>query len=365
MKSFDPEIVSNFQFEGSLVKAEPIGAGHINDTYLVEFDSNGSPKCYILQRINRHVFTDPQGMMGNIQLVTNHLSGKIHTAGGDAQRETLSLIPTVTGKSYLETIEGECWRGYHFIKNARTYDVVENIQQAYHAGAAFGKFLNFLSDFPSHSLIETIPDFHHTRKRFEKFVDVVEIDDLNLAHTVDSEIAFILQREREVSILVHAYQAGELPLRVTHNDTKLNNVMIDDRTGEGVCVIDLDTVMPGLALYDYGDAIRSITNTAVEDEQKLSRVNFDEQVFEAYTRGYLEVVGEVLSSREKEFLAFSAILMTLECGMRFLTDHLQGDRYFKVDRPGHNLDRCRTQLKMVVEMEARQEMMQRMVEKYC
>jgi hypothetical protein len=365
MKSFYPEIVTNFQFEGTLVNAEPIGAGHINDTYLAEFDTNGSSKRYILQRINRHVFANPQGMMNNIRLVTNHLREKILTAGGDAQRETLTLIPTVADKSYLETNEGECWRSYQFINNARTYDMVENIQQAYSAGTAFGKFLNWLSDFLSHILIETIPDFHNTRKRFDKFVDAVEKDDLNLAQTVDAEIAFILQRETDVSILVDAYQAGELPLRVTHNDTKLNNVMIDNVTGEGVCVIDLDTVMPGLALYDYGDAIRSITNTAAEDEQELSRVKFDKQVFEAYTRGYLEAVGDVLSSREKELLSFSAILMTLECGMRFLTDHLQGDRYFRVNRLGHNLDRCRAQIKMVLEIEERQEMMQRTIEKYC
>ena len=365
MKSFHPEVISNFQFYGSFVKAEPIVAGHINDTYLVHFDSNGSSKHYILQRINQHVFADPQGMMRNIQLVTNHLREKILAAGGDAHRETLSLIPTNAGKTYLETNEGECWRTYLFINNARTYDMVENIHQAYQAGAAFGKFLNLLSDIPSHSLIETIPDFHHTRKRFESFGDAVEKDELNLAQTVDAEIAFILEREKKVSLLVDAYQAGELPLRVTHNDTKLNNVMMDDVTGVGVCVIDLDTVMPGLALYDYGDAIRSITNKAAEDEQDLSRVNFDEQVFEAYTRGYLETAGDVLSAREKEYLVLSTILMTLECAMRFLTDYLQGNRYFKVNRPGHNLDRCRTQIKMVVEMEERQDMMQRTLEKCC
>jgi hypothetical protein len=365
MKSLHPEVVSNFQFEGSYVGAEPIVAGHINDTYRVDYDSNGLVKHYILQRINRYVFANPEGMMRNIQLVTNHISAKILAAGGDAQRETLSLIPTVAENSYLETNEGECWRGYRFIDNARTYDRVEDILQAYHAGAAFGKFLSWLSDFPLHRLIETIPDFHHTRKRFETFVNTVEKDELNLAHTVAAEIAFILQREREASLLVDAYQAGDLLLRITHNDTKLNNVMIDNLTGKDVCVIDLDTVMPGLALYDYGDAIRSITNTAAEDEQELSKIKFDLQVFEAYTRGYLEAVGEVLSAREKELLAISAILMTLECGMRFLTDHLQGDRYFKVMRPGHNLDRCRTQMRMVVEMEEQQEMMQRTIEKYC
>jgi hypothetical protein len=365
MKPFHPDIISNFQIEGKFSRAEPIGAGHINDTYLVEFDINGSSNRYVLQRINRHVFHDLEGMMGNILAVTEHLSKKINAAGGDAERETLTLIPTVEGNPYFENREGECWRGYHFINNASTYEIVENIQHAYHVGAAYGKFLSWLSDFPSHSLIETIPGFHHTQKRFEIFIDAVDEDELNIAQLVRNEIDFILKRKRYVSILVDAYEDGELPQRITHNDTKLNNVMMDDVSGEGVCVIDLDTVMPGLALYDYGDAIRSITNTAAEDEQDLSKVNFDEQVFEAYSRGYLESAGEVLTGREKEYLAFSALLMTLECGMRFLTDHLQGDRYFKIFRPGHNLNRCRTQMKMVVEMEERQGMMQRTLETFC
>ena len=364
MSLVHPKVVNQFQFVGSLSKAELIGTGHINDTFLVEFNKNGSMKCYILQRINLHVFRNPEGMMGNIEAVTSHLRHKIKSSGGDPEREALSLIPTINGDSYCLTEEGEYWRGYLFISNARTYEIIENVDHAYHAGAAFGKFLRWLSDYPAHNLIETIPDFHHTRKRFETFVAAADKDELNRAHLVKDEIKFVLQREKEVSILVDAHASGELPLRITHNDTKFNNVMIDDESGAGVCVIDLDTVMPGLSLYDFGDAIRTLANPAAEDEADLSLVNFDLQIFDLYTHGYLDAVGNVLTSQEKDHLAFSAILMTLECGMRFLTDHLQGDEYFKIYREDHNLDRCRTQFKLVADMETHFDEMQKIVEKY-
>jgi hypothetical protein len=303
-------------------------------------------------------------MMSNIQAVTSYLVHKIDSSGGDSTRETLTLIPTIDGKCYYQTDEGDYWRSYLFISDASTYELIENSDHAFHAGVAFGSFLYRLRKFPARNLIETIPDFHHTRKRFEALADAVDKDELNRARSSKAEINFAFQREQDVSVLVDARMKGELPERITHNDTKLNNVMIDDMTGTGVCVIDLDTVMPGLSLYDYGDAIRSISNKASEDEQDLRNVNFDLQVFDLYTHGYLDSVGSELTSQEKDHLAFSAILMTLECGMRFLTDHLQGDKYFKIHRDGHNLDRCRTQFKLVADMETHFDEMQRIVEKY-
>jgi Ser/Thr protein kinase RdoA (MazF antagonist) len=364
MKPDFDRIVDQFNFEGEFATAEPYGIGHINDTYIANFAINGSSRRYILQRINHHVFRDPPGLMSNIEAVTTHLRQKIISAGGDPERETLTLIPTVDGNSFIQTDQGEYWRGYLFINNARTYESIENPDHVFHAASAFGNFQKLLSDYPSENLIETIPDFHNTSKRFKAFTESVEKDELNRGRLSKEEIEFVMQRVSDTSILVEKIEKGELPERITHNDTKFNNVMIDNETGTGVCVIDLDTVMPGLSLYDFGDAIRTLANPAAEDERDLSLVNFDFQVFDLYTHGYLDAVGNELTSQEKDYLAFSAILMTLECGIRFLTDHLQGDKYFKIHREDHNLDRCRTQFKLVLDMETHFDEMQRIVEKY-
>jgi hypothetical protein len=364
MKPDFQEIVQEFDFKGDFSSAESYGEGHINDTYIANFKVNGSTQRYILQRINHHVFRDPEGLMSNIQDVTAHLRGKIKIAGGDPKRESLTLIPTVDEKFYIRTEEGDYWRGYLFINNARTYESVENLDHVYHAAKAFGNFQNLLSDYPSENLFVTIPDFHNTQKRFGTFVESVEKDELNRARLSKPEIEFVTQRVKDTSVLVDKLRKGELPERITHNDTKFNNVMIDNDTGAGVCVIDLDTVMPGLSLYDFGDAIRSLANPAAEDERDLSLVNFDLQRFDYYTRGYLDAVGEVLTPEEIKNLPFSAILMTLECGMRFLTDHLQGDIYYKIQRKNQNLDRCRTQFKMVADMEEQFDDMVRIVEGY-
>lgn len=364
MKPDFMRIVNQFDFEGVFLSAEAYGVGHINDTYIAEFAINGSSKRYILQRINHQVFRNPAGLMSNIEAVTSHLRQKINSAGGDPERETLTLIPTLDGNSYIQTEQGEFWRGYVFINNARTYESIEKLDHVYHAAAAFGNFQKLLSDYPPDNLIETIPDFHNTKKRFQAFTESVEKDEFNRGRLSANEIDFVMQRVSDTSVLVEKLENGELPERITHNDTKFNNVMIDNETGRGVCVIDLDTVMPGLSLYDYGDAIRTLANPAAEDEINLSLVNFDLQVFDLYTHGYLDSVGSELTSQEKDHLAFSAILMTLECGMRFLTDHLQGDKYFKIHRDGHNLDRCRTQFKLVADMETHFDEMQRIVEKY-
>ena len=363
MKPNFQDIVGHFAIDGQLNSAVPHGVGHINDTFLAEFQANGGSHCYILQRINHRVFTNPEGVMSNIKAVTDHLRKKIIAAGGDPQRETLTLVPTLDGECYLKTEQGDYWRAYIFINNAQTYEKVVSLDHVYSAAKAFGVFQKQLSDFPSQELYETIPNFHHTRKRFEAFLEAVENDERNRVKICQPEIDFVMQRVAETSILVDMLERGELPERITHNDTKFNNVMIDDKSGEGICVIDLDTVMPGLSLYDFGDAIRFIANPAAEDEQDLSKVVFNLEIYEYFTRGYLGEAGEFLTPLEFEQLAFSAILMTLECGMRFLTDHLQGDIYFKIHRKDQNLDRCRTQFKMIKDMEEQFDEMVEIVER--
>jgi hypothetical protein len=326
--------------------------------------TNGWIQNYILQRINHHVFKNPEGLMKNIEAVTSHLQKKIKEAGGDSSRETLNLIPTVDGNSYFKTDTGNYWRVYIFIDNACTYEVVENMRHVYHAGKAFGTFQNLMSDFPPSELIETIPDFHNTSKRYDKFIKAVARDEKNRCDSCRREIEFATERAAIASHLSEKLHKDQIPERVTHNDTKFNNVMIDIQTGEGICVIDLDTVMPGLSLYDFGDSIRSITNPAREDERDINKVNFDLKIFDQYTRGYLESTRDFLSQEEIKQLPFSAILMTYESGIRFLTDHLEGDNYFKIQRENHNLDRTRTQFKLVQDMEEQFDNMIGIVKKY-
>ncbi len=302
--------------------------------------------------------------MRNIELVTSHLRKKIIAEGGDPQREALALVPSLDGKTYYKSPEGEYWRAYDFIENARTYDVVENMDHAYSAAKAFGKFQKQLSDFPPDELSATIPDFHHTAKRFYNFIHVVETDPINRSGSGKAEIEFVKGWAEHTKRLVDLFEQGKLPERITHNDTKFNNVMIDEENGSGVCVIDLDTVMPGLSLYDFGDSIRSIANPAAESEQDLFRVRFDLQIYDRFTEGYLDAAGSFLTPEEVDQLPFSAILMTLECGMRFLTDYLQGDIYFKTHRKNQNLDRCLAQFKLVSDMEENYDVMTQIVEKY-
>ena len=352
-----------FAIGGEYMSGGPYGMGHINDTFAATFRQASGPTRFILQKINHHVFKDIEGLMSNIVAVTGYLSHKIRATGGDPLRETLTLVPARDGRSFHRTEGGEFWRAYVFIEGARTYESVERMEHVHAAGWAYGAFQNLLRDFPSQTLIETIPDFHHTGRRFKNFLDAVEADVVNRASTAIPEIEFVTKRAPLVPVLVDLMRVGKLPRRITHNDTKFNNVMIDDHTGEGVCVIDLDTVMPGLSLYDFGDSIRSMANTGAEDEPDLSRVNFDLQVYASYTRGYLEATGGFLAREELERLPWAVILMTLECGMRFLEDYLRGDTYFKTNRPDHNLDRCRTQFKLAEGMEDAQEAMASLVEK--
>jgi Ser/Thr protein kinase RdoA (MazF antagonist) len=365
VKSVPLDVVESFEFDGQFEDAGPYGIGHIHDTYLAHFRArNGRRRRYILQRINHRVFLRPDLLMENIQAVTAHLREKIVAAGGDPRRETLNLIPTVEGHTFRRTADGSYWRAYLFVNGAQTYEVAHSLEHVYSAAKAFGTFQKLLEDFPADRLHETIPGFHDTRKRFAAFVEAVERDVANRARLVQREIAFVERRAADTSVLVDLVEQGRLPARVTHNDTKFNNVMIDDETGEGICVIDLDTVMPGLSLYDFGDSIRSGANPAAEDERDLAKVYLDLEIFDHFVRGYLEAVLDSLTSLEVDYLPFSAKLMTFECGMRFLADFLDGDTYFKVHRENHNLDRARAQLKLVQDMEHKMDRMSEVVARY-
>lgn len=345
-------IASHFAFEGRLIHAEPYGCGHINDTHCLWFDRGSFPPVrFILQKINTGIFRDVDGLMNNITLVTEHIRKKLASEGGDYDRGTLTVIPTVDGAPYYRAPDGSCYRAYKFVENTVSLQSVENPAQFGSLAAAFGHFQDQLSDFDASLLVETIPDFHNTVKRFENFAESVKADRAGRRVAAEREIAFAMEREGDAGVLVGMLAKGGLPLRVTHNDTKLNNVLFDAVTGEAVCVIDLDTVMPGLVHYDFGDSIRFGASTAAEDEKDLDRVSMSLELFEAYTRGFMASCGGKLTEAEIGYLPFSAKLMTFECGIRFLSDYLDGDTYFRIHYPEQNLDRCRTQLKLVADME--------------
>lgn len=355
-----------FGFGNQCSYVRPFGAGHINETFAVYMpnEEGEDELSYVLQRVNTYVFKNPKEVMENIFGVTEYLRGSIREAGGNPDRETLSYIKTRSGDNYFEDSEGLPWRCYNFIPDSMCYQSVERPEQFYQSGKSFGKFLKQLGGYPAATLHETIARFHDTESRLADLQRAVKRDVKNRARTCQKEIDFAMQRTADCSVLMEQLRKGELPLRVTHNDTKLNNILFDEKTGEGLCIIDLDTIMPGLAANDYGDSIRFGASTAAEDEPDLDKVHFDINLFEQYTRGYLESAGDVLTDAEKKSLIWGAKLMTLECGMRFLTDYLQGDSYFKTQYPVHNLVRCRTQFKLVEEMEAQFDEMRRIVEQY-
>lgn len=360
------EVIANFRYEGILVDERPYGSGHINDTYLLTFDIAEMGKIkVILQRMNKDVFANPVELMENIVGVTSHLRKKIIENGGDPDRETLNVIPTVAGEPYYLDSKGDYWRSYKFITDATSYDQVEKPEHFYQSAVAFGNFQCLLADYPAETLHETIKGFHDTRARFAAFKKAVEEDKLGRAAGVQKEIDFVLEREDVANYFSELMEKGEIPLRVTHNDTKFNNIMIDNVTGKGICVIDLDTVMPGLAMNDFGDSIRFGASTAAEDELELDKVSCSMELFELYTKGYIEGCNGKLTKREIQLMPMGAKVMTFECGMRFLMDYLQGDVYFKIHRERHNLDRSRTQFKLVADMEEKWETMQRIVEKYA
>lgn len=358
-------LLSNFQLDGKCLSIQRFSTGHINETYLSEFETQDGVAGFIHQRINHFVFKEPEKVMSNIERVTQHARRKLIASGNDPERGTLNIVPTLDGRSFLRDEEGNYWRTYQRILGAHTYDQVVDLRHVYSAAFAFGKFQSLVADLPGVRLFETIPNFHNTPKRFEAFVQALEADPLNRAAGAQSEIAFIQNRQAEMSIIVDGLVTGTIPERITHNDTKLNNVMIDDETGEGVCVIDLDTVMPGSILYDFGDAVRLGASTAVEDEADLSKVGLDIDMFKRLVEGYLDATRSFLTPKEIELLVFSARLLALELGIRFLTDYLQGDQYFRVHRPQHNLDRARTQLKMTAEVERLMEPLQAIVDSFA
>ena len=341
-----------FKLDGEFRSAKAYGSGHIHDTYCATFDDGEREERIILQCINTAIFTDPVAVMENIERVTGHLRSRL-TREADVGRRALQLIRARAGTCWHVDGEGRYWRGYRFIEGAQTYDAVNSPAQAFEAAKAFGEFQRLLANLPGSRLHESIADFHNTRKRFEALERAVGDDVAKRCAEAREEIAFAMSRRAIATALLSA----ELPERVTHNDTKLNNVLLDDETGEGICVIDLDTVMPGFAAYDFGDMVRTMTCPAAEDERDLSRVAMDFELFEAVLRGYLEGTGNFLTARERESLIAGAKVIVFEQGIRFLSDHLAGDAYYKVGRPGQNLDRCRTQFKLLESIERQQDEM--------
>ncbi len=358
------DILSNFAINGEFISCEPYGSGLINRTYVAVYNEGGKRVRYIVQRINTNLFKNVDGLMNNIKLVTEFNRAEIVKRGGDPNRESLTLVPTENGGTYFRTEEGDCYRVYVFIENAKGYDVVEKPEHFYESAVAFGKFAMLLDRFDSSKLFEVLPDFHNTVKRFDNFKKSLEADKFNRAKDVKKEIEFALNREKITHTIVDLLASGKMPSRVTHNDTKLNNVLIDTRTDKAVSVIDLDTMMPGSICYDFGDSIRFGCNPCLEDTPETEKVIFNMPLFETYTKGYLSVFGDTITDIERKNLPMGAILMTYECGIRFLTDYLDGDVYFRKTREGQNIDRTRSQFKLVSDMEKRYDEMLSAVEKY-
>lgn len=359
------KIVAKFQINGTLKSCERYGEGHINETYLAIVDENGKDVWYILQRINSKLFTNVEKLMNNIRLVTEFNRAKIIAKGGNPDRESLTLVYTKDGAPYFHCVDCDSYfRIYKFITDAIAYSTVEKPEHFYQSAVAFGNFANLLAEFDATQLYEVLPKFHNTVKRFNDFETAIKNNTSGRKDNVTKEIDFFLSRKHYASKIVDLLESGKMPTKVTHNDTKLNNVMLDAKTGEYVAVIDLDTIMPGSICYDFGDSIRFGCNPVAEDEVDLTKVVFDINLFEFYVKGYLSALKDSITPIEKENLAFSAILMTYECGMRFLADYLDGDVYFRTHREGHNLDRARTQIKLIQDMEGCFEQMQAIVNKY-
>ena len=351
MNEHELAILRQFCLDAEPASCTPYGCGHINRTYLV---ATAGGRCYILQKINHHTFRDVAGLMENIELVTEHLRRK-----SPDPRSVLTLIRTKDGKSYLEADDGY-WRVFRFVEDSICLQQPESDADFYESAVGFGTFQQLLSDFPAEKLHETIPNFHNTPDRYRAFHETLTRDPMHRAAQVQPEIEFALARQAEMATLQNALDAGELPLRVTHNDTKLNNVLFDAKTRRALCIIDLDTVMPGSALYDYGDSIRFGAATAAEDEQELDKMEMSLERFRVFTRGYVRACPG-LTQKELELLPLGAKVMTMECGVRFLTDHIDGDNYFSIHREGQNLDRARTQFKLVADMERKWDKMKEIV----
>lgn len=354
------DILSNFNIKEEITDIKLFGDGHINDTFLVICPEHK----YVLQRINHKIFKNPEQVMENIANVCRHLKKKVKEANGNPEREVINLVKANDGKYFTEYDEN-FYRMYHFVDDASSYQQIKDPTQFYSAGKAFGNFQKMLCDFPADTLYETIEKFHDTKDRYDKFEQAVINNFSGRKELVKDEIEFVRQRKNDVDKIVKLLENKEIPLRVTHNDTKLNNVLIDSKSGEAVCVIDLDTIMPSTLLYDFGDAIRFGASTAEEDEKDLSKVWVDLNLFEVFAKGFIEELKDDITPLETAYLPFSAKIMTLECGIRFLTDYLDGDVYFKIHRDGHNLDRARTQFKLVEDMENKMKDMSDIIKKIC
>jgi len=351
------EVARHFALYGDILAAAPYGNGHINDTYLLRCSQAGIALRYILQRLNTAIFHEPEKLMANVSRVLTHCSSRL-AGQADASRRALTLVPAHDGRPFWRDAEGGCWRCYLFIEGAKSYDILETPAQAYAAGEAFGGFLALLADIDGERLHETIPHFHDTPSRLAAYDAALAADRRNRAVLARNEIAFVAATRHIAPRLLALQAAGGIPERITHNDTKLNNVMLDIVSGTGVCVIDLDTVMPGQSLFDFGDLVRSSVSPAAEDERDLGKVQLRQDVFAALAKGYLKGCDGCLTKTEIELLPFAGQLITFEIGLRFLTDFLQGDVYFKTHREGHNLDRCRTQFRLVKLLQEQEESLQ-------
>lgn len=359
------EVLSAYEFPATLLGAVRYGQGHINDTFCVLCQpQDGDCRRFILQGLSSAAFPHPEELMENMVGITSFLQKQIVANGGDPMRETLSVVHTKDGKAFYTDSAGKVWRLMPFIENTECYQSAT--PELFEASArAFGRFQHMLEGYPAHTLHEPIARFHDTENRYEKFIAALHADTMGRAAQVQAEIDFVKAHKDDCSVAMQALRDGKLPLRVTHNDTKLNNILFDRTTNEGLCVIDLDTTMPGLSINDFGDSIRFGANHSAEDEKDLSKVNFDISLYEAYTRGFLAGAQGSLTAEECNYLPWGAKLMTLECGIRFLTDYLEGDHYFRIHYPEQNLDRCRTQFKLVSDMEQQFEEMLRIVKKYA
>ena len=363
-KSMVQRLTEKFDVKGEFLYAKPYGNGHINDTRYVKTKDEDGTYAYVLQKINKNVFKHPSELMENYAGVTEYLKKIIIDNGGDPLRETINVIKSKKGKDYYRDENGEYWRMLVFVTDSISYDKVEKPEQFYDSAVAFGNFQYLLRDYPAETLHETIPNFHNTPDRIRLFKEALGIDKCGRAKNVAEEIKFVLDREEFAATLENAHKEGKLPLRVTHNDTKLNNILFDKNTGRPICVVDLDTIMPGYSVNDFGDSIRFGATTALEDEADLTKVNFDISLYELYVKGFIEGAKGGLTAGELEMLPIGAMMMTFECGTRFLTDYLSGDTYFKISRPDHNLDRARNQFKLVSDMEKKLDEMRKIVKKY-
>ena len=343
------DVCARFAFEGVVEDVEVCGNGHINSTYVITMKGG---KRYILQILNTDIFKDPVGVMNNIIAVTNHIREGLVQAGEDAERGTLRVIYTADGQNGYADGEGRFWRAYDFVEGTVCRLTMDSAETFTRVGEAFGDFQRRLADFDASVLIESIPNFHNTKNRYANFLAALEKNTSGRAHLVEEEIKFVTDRAERCALIVDALADGSLPLRVTHNDTKLSNILLDETTEEAVCIIDLDTVMPGSSLYDFGDSIRSGATSAAEDEPDLDKVHFLPHMFEAYARGFIKGCDGALTDKEIAMLPIGGYMLTLETGIRFLTDYLDGDTYFHTDYPEHNLVRARTQFKLVADMEA-------------